>query len=354
MKSFLNRTFAVILLASVITSCEKDEEKVFATPGSNMTLTSDKTTLVLEDINANNPGIKFDWTKANFGFPSGTVYTLQMCVTGTNWAVPSTSNNVDMGTLLTKSLKISEFNQELVKFLPTFVASDIDVRIRASIGDAAAPIYSNTVKIKVTPYRQLIVYSFPKALNVAGNYQGWSPGSAPQLVDPNATATNGANYEGYINFSNPSPEFKLVRGNDWPAGDHGMASPGVLTASGGSNITLPSAGIYLFRANRNTLTYNATRINSWAVIGSATPGGWGVETPMTFNAATKTYTVTLNLTGGNELKFRANNDWSINFGLSAGKLSYGGANIPIAVSGNYTITLDLLIGGNYDYIIKKN
>jgi hypothetical protein len=353
MKTLFSKLFAVGFLSAALLSCEKEGEKVYLKTGGNMTLTSDKTTLVLLDANATQPGVSFAWNKAEFGYQAGTTYTLQMSKTGTNWA-PTTSLSIDMGNSLSKTFTVGQLNQELIKFLPAFVANDVDFRIIASVGTAATPIYSNVVKVKITPYRQLIQYAFPKALNVAGNYQGWSPGSAPQIVDKFGTATGG-NYEGYINFNNPSPEFKLVRGNDWPFGDHGMASPGVLTANGGSNITLPSAGIYLLRADRTNLTYSATKINSWAVIGSATPGGWGVETPMTFDPATKLYAITLNLSAG-EIKFRANNDWPINFGDNGndGSLDYGGANMPIAVAGNYTITLDLLIGGNYAYTIKKN
>ena len=359
MKHLANKMLALLLLTVVFAACKKDEQRAYLNVSGAMTLTSNQTVMVLTEANAANPGITFTWNKANFGFKSANEYTLQMCKAGTNWAVPATTNNVAMGTSLSIALTVGGFNTELAKFLPAFAVNDIDVRVMASPGGAAAPQYSNTVKVKVTPYRVIIPYSFPRALNVAGNYQNWDPPTAPQLVDVNGTAAGG-NYEGYINFANPSPEFKLVKGNNWGAGDLGMASPGNLNPNGGNNITLGNgAGIYLMRANRTTNTYSATKINSWGIIGSATPGGWGVETPMTYDPITKLYSITVNLvaaTSGspNELKFRANNDWGINFGITNSKLEYNGPNVPITVSGNYTITLDLLIAGNYDYLIKKN
>ncbi|RMG27177.1 MAG: hypothetical protein D6730_07770 [Bacteroidetes bacterium] len=64
--------------------------------------------------------------------------------------------------------------------------------------------------------------------------------------------------------------------------------------------------------------------------------------------------ITLDLQAG-EVKFRANDDWAINFGDDDGNgsLEYGGANIVIAEAGNYTIDLMLSVQ-DYTYQIVKN
>ncbi len=355
MNNFKISVVALLALTTTLFSCKKDEDKAYLQPGGPMALQSNKTVLVLDQANETQPGITFTWNKANFGFQAGTGYTLEMTKVGTNWAA-ATSLSVDMGTKLNSAYNIGDFNKELVKFLPAFAANDIDVRIKASVGTTAAPIYSNIVRVKVTPYRQLIAYTFPKALYIAGNYQGWSPGTAPQIVDKSGTAAGG-NYEGYIDFNDPAPKFKIVRGPSWGDGDHGDAGAGAMTAQGGNDFALgQGAGIYRLIANRTNLTWSATKINSWAIIGSATANGWGAETPMTYDPATKLYTITTNLTGGQFMKFRANNDWPINLGDTGndGIMEYGGGDIPISVSGNYTITLDIMIAGNYAYTIKRN
>lgn len=76
----------------------------------------------------------------------------------------------------------------------------------------------------------------------------------------------------------------------------------------------------------------------WSIIGNATPGGWGGDTFMTYNAAAGTYSISLGLLAG-EFKFRLDGSWNTNYGDDGNNLSLesGGANIPIAADGNYTI-----------------
>jgi hypothetical protein len=63
---------------------------------------------------------------------------------------------------------------------------------------------------------------------------------------------------------------------------------------------------------------------------------------MTWDAVKGVLKVTLNLTVGS-IKFRANDDWAINYGgTNLGALVPGGDNIAIATAGNYTLTFDVL------------
>lgn len=355
MKKWVNKTFLLSLVALLVMACEKDEEKTIFKPGAAPALTASSSAFVLEQANAGNTAVSFTWNPADFGYNAAVGYSLQISKKGANFASASTTE-LSMGNTTSKSFKVGELNRELLKIISGGVASDLEVRVKSSLGvQAVAPVYSNVVSIKATPYRDLINFEFPQALRVAGNFQNWSPGTAPKIVDKSASGTTGEGYEGYINFTNATPEFKLVKGNDWPAGDFGSAGAGAL-GNGGSNLTLTQgAGIYRLQANTKNMTWSATKINSWGVIGSATPGGWGSDTDLTYNPATNNYTVTLNLTA-EEIKFRANDGWDINLGdnNNDGVPEYGGNNIKIATAGNYTITLDLGVAGNYSYTIKKN
>ncbi len=357
MKAIFKSSILLLFASVALWSCKKDETKTILKPGGDLTLTSSATNLVLLQANAASTATVLSWGKADFGYSAAITYTIQLSKGGTNFA-SATTTEVGMGIALTKTFTVAELNAKMQEIINDGTATPVLVRIKASVGNNVDPLYSNVITLTVTSYLDIVAYTYPAALNVAGNFQGWAPGVAPQIVNTRNGGYGG--YEGYIVFNNAAPEFKLVKGNDWPFGDFG-GGVGTLT-NGGSNLTLPSGGpdltgLYLIRANTNSMTWDYTKINTWGIIGNATPGDWAASTPMTFNASNGSWSITTNLTVG-EMKFRANNDWGLNFGdndsPNDGKPEYGGSNIPVATAGNYTITLNIGIGGNYTYKLKKN
>ncbi len=356
MKTWLNKIMLMAVASIALISCEKDEVKTVLVTGSVPTLASTATTLTLLQANANNNAVTFTWTAATFGFDAAVTYTLQISKGGTSFAGASTTevalSNVSP---LTKSLKVVEFNRELLKIVNYGVATPIEVRVKASVSASAPASYSNVVIITSTPYRDLITYSFPNAINIAGNFQGWNPGTAPQIVNQVNGGYNG--HEGYIIFNDASPQFKFVKGDNWGAGDYGSAGGNAL-GNGGANLTLPSggagiAGYWRIRANIPSLTWSWTKINTWGIIGAF--NGWSTNVPLIFTPATGLWVITRDMPAG-EFKFRANNDWGINLGDNNGdfKPDYDGGNLNLTVAGNYTLTLDLSVAGNYAYSLKKN
>lgn len=339
-------------------SCEKEETKAVFTAGPATALTSTQNTLVLLQANAAANAVTFSWGKASFGYDAAITYSIQLAKAGTNFASPATTTEVNMGTALTKTFTVGEFNGKMQEIIADGVATGVEVRIKSTVGSGTTPIYSNVVAMTVTAYLDIVTYTFPAAMNIAGNYQGWDPASAPQITNTRNGGYGG--YEGYIIFNNAAPAFKIVKGNNWGAGDYGGTAGGVLT-NGGSDIFLPSGGagilgLYRLRANTAAMTWSADKINTFGIIGNATPGDWGASTPMVFNPANGSWSLTVNLTVG-EMKFRANNDWAINLGDNSpadGKPEYDGSNIAVPLAGNYTITLNIGIGGNYTYKLKKN
>ncbi len=56
---------------------------------------------------------------------------------------------------------------------------------------------------------------------------------------------------------------------------------------------------------------------SWGIIGDATPGGWNADTDMTYDFGNSRWTYTGDLVPG-ALKFRLNDEWTINYGTEDG------------------------------------
>ena len=356
MRTWLNRIMMMGVAAIIISSCKKDEVKTILNVGAAPTLQANNTTLVLLQANAGNDAVKFTYTPATFGFDAAVTYVLQIAKGGTSFASASTTEvGLSNVSPMDKTFKVVDFNRELLKIINYGTATPVEVRVKATVAAAAPATYSNVVTITATAYRDIITYAYPNALNIAGNFQGWDPGTAPQIVKQNNGGYNG--FEVYIVFNDPSPQFKMVKGNNWGAGDYGSAGGNAL-GNGGPNLTLPSGGAgltgyYRVRASEATMTWSGTKINTWGIIGAF--NGWGSSVPLTFNASTGVWSITRDMPAG-EFKFRANDDWGINFGDNNAdfKPEYDGSNLNISAAGNYTISLDLSVGGNYAYTIKKN
>jgi len=138
-----------------------------------------------------------------------------------------------------------------------------------------------------------------------------------------------------------SGSIKFRGTSDWGVNYGSTVADGKTLDAGGSNIAVATANDYaitLDLSHPNAYTYSA---NFWGLIGDATSGGWNTDTPMTWNATTKVFTATLNLTAGTTgFKFRANAGWDLNYGGTINALSAGGSNLSVATAGNYTITFD--------------
>ncbi|MCU0357586.1 MAG: hypothetical protein MUE95_08400 [Cyclobacteriaceae bacterium] len=83
------------------------------------------------------------------------------------------------------------------------------------------------------------------------------------------------------------------------------------------------------------------------LIGSATAGGWDSDTPLTQDAGNPAIWARNSVTLSNgEAKFRANNNWTVNWGATgfpSGTGTQDGPNIPVA-AGTYKVSIDITTG----------
>jgi hypothetical protein len=185
---------------------------------------------------------------------------------------------------------------------------------------------------------------------VPGDYQGWSPSTAPTLA---SAAANGK-YEGYVNITTTNG-FKFASEADWNGTNYGDTAAngesGILNAGGGSNLNITTAGYYFLQTNITGLTWSATSI-TWGLIGDF--NSWNADVPMTYNASSQVWTGTITASAAGGFKIRANGNWNLSYGTggSANSLTAtNGGNIPVT-AGTHTITLDIHIPGYYTYSIQ--
>ncbi|CAM3989845.1 SusE domain-containing protein [Flavobacterium antarcticum] len=316
-------------------------------------------TYTLVVANAENQAERFVWSKANFGENIAINYEVQLDVVGNTFAAPQSLGAVIGATQLSVSVETLN-NAVIAAGGQPFTDGVYEVRVKASANDTFEPMYSNLATITVSPYstRNPQLFVIGDFLENGGYGANWTNASTLPSID--SPGYGQANYEGYIYMNQPISEFKLLPQSSSFEGDYG-ANPGIeggLLQEGEDNIKVIGAGYYRIQANTTTLTYNLTA-TEWGVIGNATPGGWDNSTPMTYDPATKKWSVIVVMTSqsapDNGWKFRANNEWTINLGDTTvnstdGTLREGGDNIGVS-AGTYKIELDLSNPRAYTYTI---
>ncbi|PID93198.1 MAG: hypothetical protein CSA95_08615 [Bacteroidetes bacterium] len=94
----------------------------------------------------------------------------------------------------------------------------------------------------------------PAKLWLPGSYQGWDPGAAPTIVDPE----NDGTYSGVVDITGEGTIlFKFTSQPNWDGTNYGAGeTAGTLSADGAAgNLELPEGGSYLFTVDTNALTW---------------------------------------------------------------------------------------------------
>jgi hypothetical protein len=364
MKNITKSLIALFALVAISCSVEDVQDRPIIEGIDTPVLTAPTggAAYVLSPATADAQAERFTWNSANYGGDVEVNYKVEIDKKGNSFKTPQELGSVKSQNQT--SVSVSKMNTAALTLgaIP-FSAADYEVRVKSDVGGNV--MYSNVVAIVVTPYTT----EAPK-LWIPGSYQAasgygsdWTPSSAPQLASSGYGKTD---FEGYVYLNNATAQYKFTPAANWDAefGEAGATDgvfTGVLKAKPAKNCGLPTAtaGYYLVKADTDPakLSYSLTA-TTWGIIGNATPGGWTTDTPMVYNKDTKKWTVTATLTTqaapDNGLKFRANNDWPINYGDTGndGILDFDGKNIG-TTAGTYLITLDLSNPRHYTYTMVK-
>lgn len=210
--------------------------------------------------------------------------------------------------------------------------------------DGKAKFYRFQINLADMTYT-ITPLNFQEYIYEAGVNNDWGAVAQPLYCpDGNGTYT-GFFYAQDADWSGGKGAFKFTGAfNDWSQGNYGTGTinadglSGTLIDDGGSGNVLADPGFYQAEVNLANMTYKLTPITTIGIVGPAQAGGWGDDTDMTYNKETRAWEATLEL-AADELKFRANDGWDINWGGSVDNLTAGGANLKIAEAGTYLVQL---------------
>lgn len=278
------------------------------------------------------------------------------------WNQPGTNNSLSMATEAGNGGTIAEGDVEYKYFI---VPSGLDAswdygeweagpnrETEITSGGSADNVWADEAP---DPDDEPEPADFPESLFVPGGFQGtsgygddWTPADAPEIGSPEA-----GEYSGFVYFAEDGV-FKFTNAANWDEGDWGGVD-GTLEEGGADIEDVTESGYYRLTANLDELTYSVTS-TEWSVIGDAA-NGWddGDDVAMEFDAESKVWSVTLDLSDEGAFKFRANEDWDLNMGLGdeEGTLFYGGPDLTVDEAGSYTVTIDLN-GTTYTYDVAQN
>jgi len=341
----------MIALGLLFASCASDisEPKISSNPVSPT-----MNTVVMAGaftVNYADSLITFSWSAADFGFQSSTTYIIQLS------DASSFSGNGATSLVTTQSLsataKVSDVNTQLLAWTHAIgTVVTVYYRVAASISASVDMVYSAAKSTSLTPYDAVINYPM---VYVPGSYQGWSPGATNGRLYSYGFNSQYSGIVRLIDTTTTAAQFKITPAANWNTSWGGTLTPsgsnysGTLSTSGG-NFQVNNA-CYIMAVDVNALTISLTKTNDWGIIGSAVPPyDWSKDVDMFYNGQRKMWEITANFQAG-DIKFRADDSWTLNYGGSNGTLTAGGANINLATAGNYTIRFDPV---KLTYTIMKN
>lgn len=203
-----------------------------------------------------------------------------------------------------------------------------------SWGELQTPVIPGAGTWIVTLDMNNLTYTVGKpVLYMAGEANGWA-------TNDYLAGDDGVHFTGYMYLNQNG--FKFCTQPEWKGTNYGANFD---TAPNAANITMTEeAGYYKVDVDLESKSYVLTPITTIGIIGSASPNGWDSDVDMTYvpyNAETKElgYWEAKDITlASGEIKFRANDDWAINWGGDTNALTQGGDNISVE-AGTYDIKL---------------
>lgn len=355
-------------------SCENDTDPVGSAQG--LQLSKDATVVtpsVLTPAADALECIKLDWQKANNGVSSVSAYQIIISdhdkpfvtegeaknIVEIDWVTPENPNN------RTYTALNSEVNAWM-NALPSFNCGvmNIDFRIRSVLGNN--PNNSNNI-IQYSNPITVAIQGYSKNQRVLALVESSQNPEQAFKIKSSSYLSN-TDYEGHMYLQPGSYKFYKPDGCGSFANPtiYGLSS-GSLVEGGSDAFTVSVAGHYYIKADLNANTYAILPYTTIGIYGEAKGTPFGVNRPMTYDATSKTWSLTFDLFNGKKFKFRALNGTApvVIYGVSGGKIvevtdpTSTAADIRVPGTADntrksYTITLDVSNPRAYTYSLVAN
>ncbi len=362
------KIFIAVIMVTGLWSCESEDNFMFVeAPAASFSILTPSTgtqIVLTQETPQSNTALTLTWEKVDYGMPTAVTYTVQVAANGTEFASPK---DISSASSTNFSLTVAELNAIALDldFMPE-EESGLDVRIKATVGTAGSePKYSDVITLLVTPFPSSII----RQLFLVGDATagGWNTndGNLPMFRDPNDLGKfyyTGKFAAGSVKLIEVLGQWAPMYGFDGGSATSGNLVPRPTEGDPDpASLTITTEGYYTLTVNLTTKEYTITPLASVppqqttiGFIGSSRTGddsGWNSDDDMT-KSTFDPHIWKINITLFDGMgKFRADNDWVVNWGSNtaiSGQGTQGGPDIPVA-AGRYDIYFND-IDGRYLFI----
>lgn len=276
MKKRIKFLCAFLVCAFIFSACKKEENKVYFEGGTAPVLSSSATTpLVLNAANKADVALTLSWTNPDYKFNTGissqdVSYALQIDTTGSNFTNPNIVEK-SFAKDLSTSITVGDLNVDMtLLLLAENVPHNLEARVRSSLTNNAAPLYSNVIKFIATPYLDVAV-AVPATgkLFITGSATAgsWQATGDPELLSQQFTRVSNTLYQITLPL-NGGGSYKLVpQYGSWTksygsiGADNSNNSNGDNFKDGGNNLLGPAvSGNYKITVDFKLGKFTVTKV----------------------------------------------------------------------------------------------
>ncbi len=343
--------YSIIALAGILTaSCSTDADKLVFDP--SVSVAPALGTLSGTTLASDGADLTFEFTQPTYNIDAAKLYTLYVSdsqdfskqeklaatVSGTTVTVKQSALNSAILNL--GGIADAEFTIYLR--LDSWVANNKNTAIESSLTQ------SNVISATFVPYNQLILdKDVYEHVWVQGDYCGWSHDKSQFLYN---YSKDGKPYTGVIDFADKAVNgIKFTGAASWEdaTGNWGSEAQAeaeeansiqLINGGGSQNIICYSKRFYGFTLDKNSLVLTKDwGANVIGIVGGFNDWGGQPDIEMNYNKDYVRFWADAEFTSDTEIKFRADGDWTYNWGKDAG---VGADNITVS-AGKYRVYLDL-------------
>ncbi len=373
------KIFSLLTLVVAFAACDKVSDLPFYGEGKAPVISASAAVIAFPPADSSKPVLTLSWTFPAHATDSSNIkYVIEIDSTGRNFSKAVSRTVVGQ---LSSTYLAKELNAILLGFGFAFnVAYDVDVRVTSSYLNNNERLTSNTIKLRMTPYKIPPKVAPPASgkLFLVGNATGGGWNNPVPVPLQEFAKLDSVTYAGVFDLSSNAEYLVLPVNGDW-TNKYSVANkslPGLaLGGDFGYNLSdnFPSPtiqGKYIitldFQAGKTSVKpFVGTLPTNLFIVGDATPGGWNNPVPEPAQKLTRLnsaeWQVSLAIVGAKQfLLLPVNGDWSNKYAVAdnsiAGLWNGGtfGYNLPQnfpgpPTSGTYKVNVNFV---NHKFTIK--